>query len=264
MGRAFRVLATLLAVVAVVLVGAYYSYRYFHPVYAYRYRLTLEVELPDGSVRSGSSVVAVNEWRTSPRDHSSPNVVHDSLVGEATQVDLGDGRLLVALLLRWKRAPGQEGQGWGERPPTRGSPTGVLVRAYGLQGRGWEAAGPRNELLPRLARQRGAREIGPDDMPDLVTFADASDPRTVAEVDPRDLAASFGPGVRLRRTVVEVTGDPVTNGAIEQRLPWLRRMEGRSLAGTYATPGAPCTGLAGSIGRLSFKMGPADGFLLLY
>jgi hypothetical protein len=114
-------------------------------------------------------------------------------------------------------------------------------------------------LLPKLARQRGAREIGPDDMPDLVTFADASDPCTVTKVDPRDLAASFGPRVRLRRAAVEVTGDPVTEGAIEQRLPWLREMQG-----SYAAPGAPCTSPAGPTGRHSFKLRPADSHPLLY
>ena len=54
----------------------------------------------------------------------------------------------------------------------------------------------------------------------LVTFADRDDPTSVARVDPDDLAASFGEGVKLRRITVQLTDDPVTSG-IEERLGWL-------------------------------------------
>jgi hypothetical protein len=42
----------------------------------------------------------------------------------------------------------------------------------------------------------------------------------VQRVDPANLAASFGPGIRLKRITVEVTDDDVTTG-IEKRLRWL-------------------------------------------
>jgi hypothetical protein len=41
--------------------------------------------------------------------------------------------------------------------------------------------------VPRLARLRGPRQITPADLPDLVTFADVKDPKSVIEVDPNDL-----------------------------------------------------------------------------
>ena len=53
--------------------------------------------------------------------------------------------------------------------------------------------------------------------PMLVTFTDIDDPSSVQRVDPANLAASFGPGVTLKRITVEVTKDPVTTG-IEKRL----------------------------------------------
>lgn len=226
MPRAFWVFPALACAALAAVVGAYF---YFHPTYTYHYRLTLDVEMPDGSARSGSTVVADSTWRT-PSWMIPPNYVQDSVTGEATVVDLGDGRLLVALLTRRTRptdVPGQGRRGWGEK-----SPGSVLLRAYGVRGRGWE--GGRNELLSHLSRQRGAREIEPGDLPDLVTFEEASDPRSVKEVDPRDLAASFGPGVRLRRAAIEVTGDPVTEDAIERALPWLRGMR-TNLTGATVT-----------------------------
>jgi hypothetical protein len=157
------------------------------------------------------------------------------VTGEATVVDLEGGRLLVALLSgQFPYRPG-----WGDIEPTR-----VLAHAYGLDVE-WPAGRCRNPGLGRLERQRGAREIGPHDLPRLVTFADAAKPWTVKQVDPRDLAASFGPSVRLRRATIEVTGDWPTEGAVERALPWLRGFKtyldglgvsaGRALANTLTT-----------------------------
>ena len=65
----------------------------------------------------------------------------------------------------------------------------------------------------------------------LVTFGDLSDPTSVAEVDPDDLAATFGEGVRLKRITVQLTDDPVTTG-IEKRLAWLDNHRTQHLDGT--------------------------------
>jgi hypothetical protein len=55
----------------------------------------------------------------------------------------------------------------------------------------------------------------------FVRFRDINDPNTVERVDPNNLAASFGPGVRLTRATIEITDAPVTTG-IEKELEWLR------------------------------------------
>ncbi|MDR4496279.1 MAG: hypothetical protein R3B74_18050 [Nitrospirales bacterium] len=41
------------------------------------------------------------------------------------------------------------------------------------------------------------------------------------KVDLDDLAATFGPGVALKRIMLEITDEPVTEGKIEQVLGWL-------------------------------------------
>jgi hypothetical protein len=56
--------------------------------------------------------------------------------------------------------------------------------------------------------------------PMLVTFGDLDDPTSVEEVDPDDLAATFGGDVSLKRITVRITDGPVTGG-IEERLAWL-------------------------------------------
>ena len=65
--------------------------------------------------------------------------------------------------------------------------------------------------------------------PMLVTFGDLDDPTSVERVDPDELAATFGEGVRLKRITVQVTDDPVTSG-IGQRLGWLNRTKGTLLS----------------------------------
>ncbi|MEX2490602.1 MAG: hypothetical protein WD425_02455, partial [Nitrospirales bacterium] len=65
------------------------------------------------------------------------------------------------------------------------------------------------------------RELAPEDYPLLVTFTDITDPTTVKTVDPDNLAATFGPGVSLKRITLEITDEPVTEGKIENVLRWL-------------------------------------------
>ena len=71
-----------------------------------------------------------------------------------------------------------------------------------------------------------AKAAGPKDVPFLVlpttvTFADLTDPTTMTLVDPRDLAASFGPGYALKSATIEITDEPASRG-IETILPWLK------------------------------------------
>jgi hypothetical protein len=84
--------------------------------------------------------------------------------------------------------------------------------------------GPPSENLfddvSRLARIRGARRIDPTELPDLLTFADIRDPKSVIEVDPNDLQATLGPNITWNEITLESTDEPVTTG-IKMKLPWL-------------------------------------------
>jgi hypothetical protein len=53
--------------------------------------------------------------------------------------------------------------------------------------------------VPRIGRMPGPRKIAPNDLPDLVTFADVNDPKSVIEVDRNDLRASLGPNITWKR-----------------------------------------------------------------
>lgn len=73
-----------------------------------------------------------------------------------------------------------------------------------------------------MTAQKGkVRELASKDYPLLVTFTDITDPTTVNQVDPTNLAATFGPGVSLKRITLQITDEPVTEGKIESVLGWL-------------------------------------------
>ena len=161
----------------------------------YKYRLTLEVEA-DGKVHTGSSVVHV--WvRENAEFWGGMGGAHRGALGEATVVELGDGRLLIALLT--------------EREDR------ITV---------W---------MPDNRKAPASRDLDPWELPLLVTFADARDPKTVREVDPTNLATSFGPGAKLLRAHVEAAEER-PNGSILKHLPWLTTIGGRMLDGRkYST-----------------------------
>lgn len=182
----------------------------------YCYRLTVEVATPQG-LRTGSSVIEVEQTLGRPGMNPAGQAVERRIRGEAVAVDLPGGRTLFALLrsdnnIDWAGyvmpllAPDQPGDSFAER----------LDDMLALAGKG-PIALPRT--FPPVAHlpERSA-------YPMLVTFRDTGDPTSVQLVDPDDLAATFGPGTRLRRITVEMTHDAVTTG-IEERLGWLNNLE---------------------------------------
>ena len=72
-----------------------------------------------------------------------------------------------------------------------------------------------DEVRDKRDRAAGVITLPDYQYPMLVTFEDITDPASVRLVDPADLAASFGPGVRLKSVVLEVTDEPVTEGRVE-------------------------------------------------
>jgi hypothetical protein len=194
-----------LALLAVLVVGD--QIRINRP--GHKYRLTIEVETPEG-VKSAAGVMAV----TPDRGYSRRGRTQTS--GDALFVDLGNGRNLVVLLAHLDKTLDLDGMNY------------VALRAYGAA-RGQRV--PFNEM----SSARGVVPVTGTLIPILATFTDPADPATMRIVPSDDLAASFGAGVRLHGVVAEVVpngfwpldfggalGEPVTRG-IESKLPWLSK-----------------------------------------
>jgi hypothetical protein len=180
----------------------------------YRFRMIVEVDTP-GGVRRGSAVYevkAANLTKILPEEASRDW----SVKGEAVAVDLPGGHTLFALLKTTN----------GMRSDLATMSMAALDPAFN------------NDIVEsagRIAKRMGIRSPAPvaaSDYPMLVTFADIADPRSVVAVDPANLAAGFGQGVRLRGVSVEVTDDAVTKG-IDKKLTWLDQYYDRMLDGQF-------------------------------
>ncbi|MGA2998307.1 hypothetical protein [Bradyrhizobium sp.] len=173
---------------------------------SYRYKLTVAVNTPDG-VKRASSVVEVLFGEISIPGRG---ILH-KLRGEALYLDLGSGaKPLIALLTRQLHV--QHGRG---REPLWSRDGGPGPKLYGLA-----LSGDTMADVSRLARMRGLHRITPADLPDLVTFADVNDPKTVIEVDRSDLQATLGPDISWNEITLESTDEPITAGIV-RKLPWL-------------------------------------------
>ena len=198
----------------------------FEPI---RYRLTATVETPEG-VRTGSSVIEVN-WamsRTSPPLGGSGYTVR----GEAAAVDLPNGQTLVVLL---RSAEDVDWAAWViKRIPT----AGMAEQAKPTPSERSEQIVSEKRYFDLVRADRGVHAVWkpeppPHNLPSLsipyfVRFRDLADPKSVEQIDPADLAKSFGSGVRLKSLIVQVTDAPVTKG-IEKRLGWLGKYPEPSL-----------------------------------
>ena len=172
--------------------------------YAWHQKLTVTVETPAGEV-SGSSVSAVS-WRKHWIQTDGMGWDYD-LSGEAVVVEVAPGRFLFALL---------KGAGTTEY---MGSVAAASIA--GREGRVIDGA-LFGEVQGKRGRAAGVIAVPEVQYPMLVTFGDIADPASVTLVDPADLAASFGPGVRLKSVVLEVTDEPVTEGVVEGVLECIR------------------------------------------
>lgn len=166
----------------------------------YRYALKAEIETPQG-VRAGSGVIEV-KW-----SYRSFKVT-----GQAVPVNLPNGETLFLTL----RSPSSEDwAAYAHEWTNIRSPANLTgedaSEAY------WHSVASDRGIYP-VKRRRVTAVEDSDNYPYFVRFRDIRDPRTVELVDPDNLAATFGPGYRLKSLTVQFTDAPVTTG-IESRLP---------------------------------------------
>jgi hypothetical protein len=199
-----------------------------------RYRLSLYVDTPEGE-RSGTGVVEETEHYNDGMLESLGSVIITRLRGQATIVDLKQRGLMFCLLIgdsSRRESPWSEPMNllsWTFRDRLVGDP-------------------PVGQQFDTLARERPRVALPLNALPMLVRFRDLSDPTSVERIDPLNLAAAFGPGVRLVRSTIEITDDPVTAG-IEMLLPWLA---GSSRTASIYRTGWPPSGVDAGLRGLTY------------
>ncbi len=181
----------------------------------YRYRLTVEVDTPSG-LRTGSSVIEVRTSVAGKYAIPSPGQVFSRVTGEAVAVDLPGNQRLFALLRSEESYDWAAGILEGQTEPI---PVKERLRMRK------EGKDPFDERMRRtlaltgvhvLPRWQRPSKIKAQNMhrisgyPILARFRNIRDARSIEWVNPDDLSATFGNGVKLRRITVERTNEAVT------------------------------------------------------
>lgn len=217
-----------LGIIAAVAAGLVVVYPVIYPTTTYRFRITLNVDTPQG-LKSGSSVMEVRTRRYPAWTTLGNNTGQSVLQGEAVLVDLGPGmdgrpRYVIGLL-----ALGQRGEDPnfyllpGKAFEPLWTQNGVTQAVHGTS---WE--------LPKLPPGTRA-ELHGDLIPTLVTFTDLNDANTARVIRPGNFSQTFGDGVLFRSAAIEIvpagtwpltllgiSGEPVTHAA-EAKIPEIVR-----------------------------------------
>ena len=182
---------------------------------SYRFRMTVEVETPQG-LKTGSSVMEVRIARGMAIGDSSG--ISSALRGEAVVVDLPDGPLFVLLQIPDAGPPLQTIVPEALLGVHSSGPDEVMANTAKL-GSTWFS-----EYKADLPRHRdNGFQANDNGWPQMVRFRDLKDPKSVEKVDPD--------AIGVKRIVVETTGDDVTARIIE-RLGWLYEAENFHYSGT--------------------------------
>lgn len=188
------------AIACAAAVGIYYTF--YGLTYTWHQTLTLVVDTPDGSKR-GSATVEVRVWT----QHMIPGrgtTGAGSHRGEATFVEVAPGRYLFALLRSRQSVD---------------HPRYIATHAFFDQVKKDDGV---NIAWSRLERLHATALVPRKHYPMLVTFMDLADPTSAREVDPDDLAATFGEGVKLKAIEITLSNAPVTDSRVSEVLTWLK------------------------------------------
>jgi len=183
----------LFGVPLVLIATAFLYWQLRYPTHTYRYKLTIEVNTPEG-VRSGHAIREVT-WRDAPRITMEAPAGMMKERGEAVAVDLPNGQTLFALLYS-KNQGVTASLAFGTSRLTKNT----NLRLVGIE-----------------KPERYNPVWGQDGYPRLVYFANLADPKSVERLDPEDLQQDLGEGYSLKRITAQITNEAVTT-EISERL----------------------------------------------
>ncbi len=169
--------------------------------------------------------------------------MHGTVRGEAVAIEVLPGRWLFALLSGDDNSKGDAGQ--------------LVYSAFQL-GKDRKSGIPTAESNMADLRTRPLDTPVPiptKAYPLLVTFDNISKPETVREVDPTNLAATFGPGMSLSGMTLEITEETVSANKVEGVLTWLCDYKSRHIRLRGKTGAVFDNELSNNLGPGNFSVG---------
>jgi hypothetical protein len=205
MGVVWMNRVTLMASGIAILLG---GYAIFPSNYRYRYKMIVAVDTPKG-VKRGYAVLEtlVSKSNINLGEFNPKRTIETK--GEAVAVDLPGGQTLFALIPEDTLAQATLDPEWendwvesAKRIRAGLTPGELVVMKPGVP--------------ERFAKPNG--------YPKLVRFRDLRDPRSLELVDPNNLSASFGSGVRLQLITLQVTDEKMTS-VIDKKIEWIDHLD---------------------------------------
>lgn len=202
--------------------ASYLVYGLVFPSWTWHYKINVNIETPEG-LKSGSAVREVTNRDNTLFGIEFPEVASRiSIVkGEAVVIDLGKRGVAFMLI---------EHGSYGE-----------LYAAFSVND-----LSKRSHDLRKLKTGLSA-PLPKENWPQLVTFKDIADPKSVVlvhgrrfDVDAQDMLPVddaekiLGKGVKVKDVIIEIVDEPVTWG-IQSWLPWLPQRKKGSLDGSMIT-----------------------------
>ncbi len=176
----------------ILIVVLFSSYDYLKG-YTWYYRITIEVETPEG-IKTGSTVRRVvarlNTLKLFPQEN---DFVHH-ITGEAVVVDLGERGVLFALIDLESYL-----DIYNAIPSDLPYKSIKHFRYY--------------DALPS-----GTHGILEKEKPTLVTFDNLEDPKTFKKLEYGELESTLGKGVKINQILIELTDDPYTIRTVDKYL----------------------------------------------
>ena len=208
-----------LAIAFVALVGGIYYYINYiaYPTFHFHFKLTVEVQTPDG-IKSGSVVnESVFEFQRFGREFG-PSTSQGLTRGEALFIDLGKSKNIIVSI-------GLDEDRQYNSPPS--FEMGVLALALSNP-RLWDVKA--KDFPERLteAEKNGPFQFDVRQLPTLLTLTDPTDYKSMKKIaDPSNLTSSLGAGFEIKKATVELTHDALSE-KIESELPWLTAFIGKT------------------------------------
>jgi hypothetical protein len=172
-----------------------------------RYRLTVEVQ-DSAQIKTGSSVIELS-YNIEPAWSPSHFNSFPTPVGYAPTVDLGERGMLFLTFSDATRTPAQRAER-NKQVSCLFDDIGCLAFAAYHKTSGGADVDHKKAALAALLLQSGPREVPFIALPQLIRFLDIDNQHKYLILSPDDLAASFGPGVQLKRVVLQLMDDPMT------------------------------------------------------
>jgi hypothetical protein len=200
-----KALPKFLVISAFIVAGGYAACSLIYPTFYVRYRLSLDVDA-DGNVQTSSGVVEADYSILSNFRFGEGPKFGSDFHGNAITIDLGKRGLVFVVNMPSQtrhRVYRRESQILGSS-----SLASLPLDLYGSSPSQYPSG--MADQFRNILRQTGSNDVPIDVLPMFVRFRDINDEKSIEEVDPGDLAATLGPGVKLVRARFELTRDPIT------------------------------------------------------